>query len=49
VGRIELDVENLQADINLNANIASLVSINAGVAISIQTVNHTNVDVEAQL
>jgi hypothetical protein len=49
VGRIELDVENLQADINLNANIASLVSINAGVAISIQTVNLTIVDVEAQL
>jgi hypothetical protein len=49
VGRIELDVDNLQADINLNANVASLVSINAGVAVSIQTVNLTIVDVEAQL
>ena len=49
VGRIELDVDNLQADINLNANIASLVSINAGVAVSIQTVNLTIVDVDAQL
>ncbi|TKA81041.1 hypothetical protein B0A49_04430 [Cryomyces minteri] len=49
VGRIELDVENLQADINLNANVASLVSINAGVAVSIQKVNLTIVDVQAQL
>lgn len=49
VGRIELDVDNLQADINLNANVASLVSINAGVAVSIQTVNLTIVDVDAQL
>lgn len=49
VGRIELDVDNLQADINLNANVASLVSINAGVAVSIQHVNLTIVDVEAEL
>jgi hypothetical protein len=49
VGRIDLDVDNLQADINLNANVASLVSINAGVAVSIQHVNLTIVDVEAQL
>ncbi|KAK5149059.1 hypothetical protein LTR04_000138 [Oleoguttula sp. CCFEE 6159] len=49
VGRIELDVDNLQADINLNANVASLVSINAGVAVSIQKVNLTIVDVQAQL
>ena len=49
VGRIDLVVENLQADINLNANVASLVSINAGVAVSIQTVNITIVDVDAQL
>ncbi|MCJ1311338.1 hypothetical protein MMC25_005009 [Agyrium rufum] len=49
VGRIELDVDNLQADINLNAQIASLVTINAGVAVSIQKVNITIVDVEAQL
>lgn len=49
VGRIELDVDNLRADINLNANVAGLVSINAGVAISIQKVNVTITDVEAQL
>ena len=49
MGRIDLDVENLRADINLNANVASLVSINAGVALSIQKVNLTIVDVQAQL
>jgi hypothetical protein len=49
VGRIELVVDNLKADINLNANVASLVSINAGVALSIQKVNLTIVDVNAEL
>ena len=49
VGRIELDVDNLQADINLNANVASLVKINAGVAVSITKVNITISDVDAQL
>ena len=49
VGRIELDVDNLQADINLNANVAKLVTINAGVAVSIQKVNITITDVSAQL
>lgn len=49
VGRIELDVDNLKADINLNANVASLVNINAGVAVSIQKVNLTIVDVDAEL
>jgi hypothetical protein len=49
VGRIELDVENLKADINLNAAVAGLVSINAGVAISIQKVNLTITDVAAEL
>ncbi|MCJ1318719.1 hypothetical protein MMC15_004049 [Xylographa vitiligo] len=49
VGRIELDVDNLQADINLNANVASLVTINAGVALSVQNINLTIVDVQAQL
>lgn len=49
VGRIELDVDNLQADINLNANVASLVTINAGVAVSIQKVNITITDVSVQL
>ena len=49
VGRIELDVDNLQADINLNANVASLVTINAGVALSVQNINLTIVDVQAEL
>ncbi|PQE10673.1 hypothetical protein CJF30_00010655 [Rutstroemia sp. NJR-2017a BBW] len=49
VGRIELDVENLQANLNLAANVASLVSINAGVAVSVTKVNLTISDVEAEL
>ena len=42
-------MDNLKADINLNANVASLVSINAGVALSVQKINLTIVDVHAQL
>jgi hypothetical protein len=49
VGRIELDVDNLSADINLNANVAQIVSINAGVQVSIQKVNLTIADVDAEL
>jgi len=49
VGRIELDVDNLQANLNLNAQVASLVTINAGVAVSIQKVNLTITDVAAQV
>jgi hypothetical protein len=49
VGRIELDVDNLSADINLNANVAQLVTINAGVQVSIQKVNLTITDVNAEL
>ena len=49
VAKIELDVDNLQADINLNANVASLVTINAGVAVSIQKVNITIANVDAEL
>ena len=49
VGRIELNVDNLEADINLHANVASLVSINAGVALSIREVNITIADVDAEL
>ncbi|KAM0343785.1 hypothetical protein ACHAPU_008213 [Fusarium lateritium] len=49
VGRIELDVDNLHADINLNADIAKLVQINAGIQIGIDKVNITIVDVEAEL
>ena len=43
------DVDNLQADINLNANIAQLVQINAGVQVGIKKVNLTIADVEAEL
>ena len=50
VGRIELDVDNLQANINLNAAVANnLVVVNAGVQVSVQNVNLTIVDVEAEL
>lgn len=49
VGRIELDVDDLSADINLNAKVASLVTLNAGVAVSVQKVNITIADVSANL
>jgi len=49
VGRIELDVDDLQANINLNAQVANLVTLNAGVAVSIQKVNLTIADVDANL
>ncbi|KAL2062031.1 hypothetical protein VTL71DRAFT_6297 [Oculimacula yallundae] len=49
VKRIELIVENLSADINLNAQVANLVTINAGVAVSVQKINVTIADVEVKL
>ncbi|KAH7311110.1 hypothetical protein BKA65DRAFT_484893 [Rhexocercosporidium sp. MPI-PUGE-AT-0058] len=49
VKRIELIVENLSADINLNAKVANLVTINAGVAVSVQKINVTIADVEVKL
>ncbi|KAK4220801.1 hypothetical protein QBC38DRAFT_493402 [Podospora fimiseda] len=49
VGRIELDVDDLRADVNLNADIANLVSINVGVAVAVEKVNITIADVEAEL
>lgn len=49
VGKIELDVDDLQANINLNAQVAGLVTVNAGVAVSIEKVNITIADVEAEL
>lgn len=49
MGKIELDVDDLQANINLNAQVAGLVSINAGVAVSISKVNITIADVDANL
>jgi Flp pilus assembly protein TadG len=49
VGRIELTVEDLQADINLNAKVANLVQLNAGVQIGIKKVNITIAEVDAQV
>ncbi|USP77417.1 uncharacterized protein yc1106_04691 [Curvularia clavata] len=49
VGRIELDVEKLQADLNLNAKVAGLVQINAGVQVGIEKVNITIADVDVNL
>jgi len=42
-------ITNQKPDINLNARVAGLVTLNAGVAVSIQKVNLTIVDVDAQL
>ena len=42
-------MEQLSADINLNAKVAGLVTINAGVQLSVEKVNITIVDVEAEL
>jgi len=49
VKRIELDVNNLSANINLNAQVANLVTVNAGIAVSIRKVNLTITDVGAEL
>jgi hypothetical protein len=49
VGRIELTVEKLQADINLNAKVAGLVTVNAGVQLSVDKINITIADVDVQL
>ncbi|PKS13131.1 hypothetical protein jhhlp_000473 [Lomentospora prolificans] len=49
VGRIELDVDNLRAEVNLAAKVANLVEINAGVNVGIEKVNITIADVGAEL
>ncbi|GAW11891.1 hypothetical protein ANO14919_012440 [Xylariales sp. No.14919] len=49
VGRIELDVDDLNAELTLAAQIASLVEINAGVQVGISKVNITIADVDAEL
>jgi hypothetical protein len=49
VGRIELGVERLQADLNLNAKVAGLVQINAGVQVAVEKVNITIADVDVNL
>lgn len=49
VEKIELDVDNLQAEINLAAQVAQLVQVNAGVQVGVEKVNITIADVEAEL
>lgn len=49
VGRIELTVEQLQADLNLNAKVAGLVQVNAGVQVAVEKVNITIADVDVNL
>ncbi|KAK7753484.1 hypothetical protein SLS62_004559 [Diatrype stigma] len=49
VGRIELDVDNLNAEINLAAQVANLVELNAGIQVGIEKVNITIADVDAEL
>lgn len=49
LGFTRLDVDNLSAEINLAAEVASIVTINAGVQVGIEKVNITISDVEAEL
>ena len=42
-------MDDLQAEINLAANVAQLVTINAGVQVGIKKVNLTIADVDAEL
>ena len=44
-----MNVDDLRADINLNADVAKLVQVNAGVQVSVQKVNITIADVNAEL
>lgn len=49
VGRIQLDVDDIRAEINLAAEVAGLVEINAGVQVGIKKVNITIANVDAEL
>ncbi len=49
VGRIELDVDNIRAEINLAAEVAKLVTLNVGIQIGIEKVNITIAGVHAEL
>ncbi|KAG9963001.1 hypothetical protein KCU61_g4085, partial [Aureobasidium melanogenum] len=49
VGRIELVVDKLSADLNLNAKVANLVQLNAGVQVAIEKVNITIAEVDAEV
>ena len=41
--------EELKADINLNAKVANLVQLNAGVSVNVQKVNITIAEVDAEV
>lgn len=49
VGRLELDVDNLKADISLSASVANLVSVRAGVSVEVEKVNISIAEVGARL
>ncbi|THY02178.1 hypothetical protein D6D01_10313 [Aureobasidium pullulans] len=49
VGRIELTVDKLSAELNLNAKVANLVQLNAGVQVSVEKVNITIAEVDAEV
>ncbi|KAG9696268.1 hypothetical protein KCU95_g4412, partial [Aureobasidium melanogenum] len=49
VGRIELVVDKLSADLNLNAKVANLVQSNAGVQVAVEKVNITIAEVDAEV
>lgn len=49
VGLISLQVDNLVADINLAAQVANLVTVNAGVQVSLQQLDLTITDVDVEL
>ncbi|KAH0336372.1 hypothetical protein KCU81_g8577, partial [Aureobasidium melanogenum] len=49
VGRIELVVDKLSADLNLNAKVANLVQLNAGVQVAVEKVNITIAEVDAEV
>lgn len=49
VGLISLQVDNLAADINLAATVANLVTINAGVQVSLQQLDITIKEVDVEL
>ena len=49
MGKIELDVDDLNAELTLAAQIASLVEINAGVQVGISKINITISEVDAEL
>lgn len=49
IGRLELDVDNLKADISLSASVANLVSVRAGVAVGVEKINISIAEVGARL